>query len=492
MGQNYFDQFDTIPTEPFAGEGETPCLPAYGTAEPWTLLDWEKSAQQELRPPGVTKVAPTGGLPALSAQSAGNYFDQFDGDAGLAPPGEGNFFDQFDTLPAMRLMPPPGVTEVSPLSGLTKGIADRMPTPLAPPEPLPLPDWMTNPAPASWGDAMQVIGIGMPQDNSAQAPPQSMLANRSPAPLQAPASPSWDVPVVAGAAASPLRESGYFDSIDAAPPYSASGQTPSPYNPLFLADAVAPMPISAAGSSDTFGGMDMSGRLSNLANGRVTGALARGGRSPSLGDERPGYGESPGIDIWNPPPGGYSLYTLRPNQPPSYGIVRGKVVGTTFSGPHDIDPDTGKPNTSAYTNKTVDPNALGISLPYGFPSSLGKLPGILFRITSLSTGKSVVAPIIDKGPHDTKSPFWRESPPPNGVYVSQTPNHSRLDMTPATARAMGLRVSESLSEGPMLNTPNKDEVFYIEQVYPLFNDPYATRIDSPAVHAVQSRPRRRH
>ena len=57
---DFFDQFDTIPAERIAREGEAP-------AEPWTFLGWEKSAQRELRPPGVTEVAP---LPSSAAPQA--------------------------------------------------------------------------------------------------------------------------------------------------------------------------------------------------------------------------------------------------------------------------------------------------------------------------------------------------------------------------------------------------------------------------------------
>jgi len=119
MGKSYFDQFDTVPTEPIAGEGEAP-------AEPWTFLDWEKSAQQEPRPTGGTEVAPLGDLSARPAKSTGNFFDQFN--------------------------VPPAVSS--------------------------LPDWMRNPAPASWRDVTQLIGIAPSGGNV--APPTGGSSNRVP------------------------------------------------------------------------------------------------------------------------------------------------------------------------------------------------------------------------------------------------------------------------------------------------------------------------
>lgn len=143
----------------------------------------------------------------------GNYFDQFDApiEAGIVPlssDGRGNFFDQFDTAPTAELWPPPGVTEAgrwgrrfvipsafigtqSPLgtapttSTLAGGIAplsqpggnyfDRFDPPAKAPS---LPDWMTNPAPSIWGDAMQLLGLGGQQDVSL-APSVPIAADNS-------------------------------------------------------------------------------------------------------------------------------------------------------------------------------------------------------------------------------------------------------------------------------------------------------------------------
>jgi hypothetical protein len=279
----------------------------------------------------------------------------------------------------------------------------------------------------------------------------------------------------------PLRNVGDFASINKPLP-SASQQTYSPYHPFFAIDGFR----RPSDPGEWTSGANLPGIPPNPAAWQ-TGPVDFG-QNADFESSRGG----PGIDIWNPPPGGYSLYTLQPNPAPSYGIVKGLVVGTTFSGPHDVVRSTGKPNVSAYTGATVDPNALGVSLPYGFPQPHpGQLPGVLFRIRSLSTGRSVVAPLVDRGPHETGNPFWKAPPPSNGVYTYPKGNHSRLDMTPATARALGLRVKESLSQGPMLDTPNKDEIFYIEEAYPLFNDRYENHTYSPAVHGHGGLPRRR-
>jgi hypothetical protein len=110
----------------------------------------------------------------------------------------------------------------------------------------------------------------------------------------------------------------------------------------------------------------------------------------------------------------------------------------------------------------IDPNQLGASLPFTFQSGHKQLPGVYIKITSKRTGKSVVAPIVDVGPHTTDNPYWDI---PNGDPTSGDPrNHSGLDMTPATAHARGLPVSHgSLRHSPAINTIG-DEHFDFEFV----------------------------
>jgi hypothetical protein len=74
----------------------------------------------------------------------------------------------------------------------------------------------------------------------------------------------------------------------------------------------------------------------------------------------------------------------------------------------------------------------------------------------------VIAPIVDVGPHTTNNPYWDI---PNGDPTSGDPrNHSGLDMTPATAPALGLPVSRgSLRHPPAINTIG-DEHFDFEFV----------------------------
>jgi hypothetical protein len=141
----------------------------------------------------------------------GNYFDRFDAQgAGAVSAGldGGNFFDQFDTAPAAGLSLPLGVTEVAtpgrqavvpgafigtqPLqstaptpSTLAGGMAtlsrsggnyfDRFDPPAVAPS---VPDWITNPAPSIWGDAMQLLGLGGRQDVS-PVPPVPMAGDHS-------------------------------------------------------------------------------------------------------------------------------------------------------------------------------------------------------------------------------------------------------------------------------------------------------------------------
>jgi hypothetical protein len=131
------------------------------------------------------------------------------------------------------------------------------------------------------------------------------------------------------------------------------------------------------------------------------------------------------------------------------------VVGTVLGGPYD-------PNVSAYTGKKIDPDALGAALPFKFPHIPGQLPGVYIKITSEKTGKSVIAPIVDLGPHKENNPYWDI---PNGDPTSGDPqNHSGLDMTPVTARTLGLPVSRGrLGHAPAINTMG-DEIFDCEFV----------------------------
>ena len=132
------------------------------------------------------------------------------------------------------------------------------------------------------------------------------------------------------------------------------------------------------------------------------------------------------------------------------------VVGTIFSGPYDIDPVTGRPNVSAYTGKYVDPTQPGASLPFKFSHDDGKLPNICIKIRSHRTGLSIVAPILDAGPHSTTNDYWNR---PNGDSTNGSRNRSGLDMTPAAGRGLGLPVSRGSPGHPPAFKTLGDELF---------------------------------
>ncbi len=74
----------------------------------------------------------------------------------------------------------------------------------------------------------------------------------------------------------------------------------------------------------------------------------------------------------------------------------------------------------------------------------------------------MIAPIVDLGPHKKNNPYWDI---PDGDPTSgDTRNRSGLDMTPATAQALGLPVSRGrLGHAPAINTVG-DEHFDFEFV----------------------------
>jgi hypothetical protein len=108
--------------------------------------------------------------------------------------------------------------------------------------------------------------------------------------------------------------------------------------------------------------------------------------------------------------------------PPAFkpGLNTG-IVATVFDGAAD-------PNKSAYGGM-VNPALLGVALPFHF---VGLRPKV--RVTCGS--KSAVCDIVDVGPHNTDDPYWLKGSRP--LAESQPNNHAGIDLTPATARALGI------------------------------------------------------
>ena len=104
---------------------------------------------------------------------------------------------------------------------------------------------------------------------------------------------------------------------------------------------------------------------------------------------------------------------------------------------------------------------IGGSLPYVFPHTKNQLPDKWVKITSKKTGKSVIAPIVDVGPHSTNNPYWTD---PKGDSTSgNKKNKSGLDMTPATGAALGLPVFHGRGHNPISINLRKQESLCIRR-----------------------------
>jgi len=124
----------------------------------------------------------------------------------------------------------------------------------------------------------------------------------------------------------------------------------------------------------------------------------------------------------------------RYDDPSSWDIadgVRGRqtgIVATVFGGPSD-------PNKSAYADRWISDDELGVALPARFS---GERP--LVRV--IYNGKSVVASVVDVGPWNTNDPYWERGARPqaeSGTDRQGRPtNRAGIDLTPAAARAIGL------------------------------------------------------
>jgi hypothetical protein len=106
------------------------------------------------------------------------------------------------------------------------------------------------------------------------------------------------------------------------------------------------------------------------------------------------------------------------------------IVATVFGGQSDQ-------NFSAYDNHFITDSELGVALPFRFK---GERPTV--RVTNPANGKSVVARIVDVGPWNTNDPYWESGGRPqaeSGIDRSgRTTNRAGIDLTPGTARAIGI------------------------------------------------------
>jgi len=102
------------------------------------------------------------------------------------------------------------------------------------------------------------------------------------------------------------------------------------------------------------------------------------------------------------------------------------IIATVFGGLAD-------PETSAYTGKRIDDTVLGVALPASLPNT---------KVRVYNGSKSAVADVVDIGPWNTNDPYWQTGRRPqaeSGVDMrGRRTNRAGIDLTPATARAIGI------------------------------------------------------
>jgi hypothetical protein len=102
------------------------------------------------------------------------------------------------------------------------------------------------------------------------------------------------------------------------------------------------------------------------------------------------------------------------------------ITATVFGGIAD-------PETSAYAGKRIDDTILGVALPASLPNA---------KVRVICGSKSVVADVVDIGPWNTNDPYWRTGKRPQAEsgtdMKGRHTNKAGIDLTPATARALGV------------------------------------------------------
>ncbi len=114
--------------------------------------------------------------------------------------------------------------------------------------------------------------------------------------------------------------------------------------------------------------------------------------------------------------------------PPVIKDRQTKITATVFGGSSDL-------NKSAYTGKVLNDSDLYVALPYTFK---GERPFV--RV--FANGKTVEAPIEDKGPWNTDDPYWEKGTRPQAESGTDTrgrkTNLAGIDLSPELARRLGI------------------------------------------------------
>lgn len=102
------------------------------------------------------------------------------------------------------------------------------------------------------------------------------------------------------------------------------------------------------------------------------------------------------------------------------------IVATVFGGAADLE-------TSAYDGKRIDDSVLGVALPAWLPNT---------KVRVYNGSKSIVADVMDVGPWNTNDPYWKNGSRPQAESGTDMrgrhTNKAGIDLTPATARALGI------------------------------------------------------
>lgn len=108
-----------------------------------------------------------------------------------------------------------------------------------------------------------------------------------------------------------------------------------------------------------------------------------------------------------------------------------QIIATVFGGAKD-------PNKSAYEERWITDEEFGVALPARFT---GDRPQVV--VANEVTGKTVTCEIVDVGPWNTDDPYWVERKRPQAESGSdkrgRRTNKAGIDLTPAAARAIGLK-----------------------------------------------------
>jgi N-acetylmuramoyl-L-alanine amidase len=115
--------------------------------------------------------------------------------------------------------------------------------------------------------------------------------------------------------------------------------------------------------------------------------------------------------------------------PVPHSIANGRQVNITmteFAGTTDSISD----RTDGYTGQLIDVTKPGVALPFEFPVPLP-------RVRLFYRNKTIVADVVDVGPHSTNNPYWLDASRPLAERQKLC-NGAGIDATPAVFNAFGV------------------------------------------------------